>query len=438
MGTMITLDVAGMSIDWSKNSIGNDHSSLFQAGDVKRVRSDQINYEYFVERGESPEAMEMALTRQLKDIVPRLQLMGFTIQNAKSEYDEVARKYQEDQTFLEDDEEPIDLMTFDQFCAFVIAHPIADLASKFVESLDEEEIRGRFADEKITSRIPRTDYDDDSSYSERSYFGKIISILHPYALLRLLAENPANLEAEVVWQYGPLVEAGWARASEFVPVIHRAQSFLIATEGTSDAHVLRRAFTILRPDIADFFRFIDVRESYPFTGTGNLLRFAEGLIEIDIQNRIVFLFDNDAEGWHAHSRLRARTIPANMCSMALPDLEVFRSFPARGPEGVTAADINRRAAAIECYLDLKQPDLPEPRVLWTNYKKDSDSYQGALENKDDYLKAFLKQTRESISSGRYDVSKLRIVLDAIVRECTAIASSEASPESMLEGVSRLG
>jgi hypothetical protein len=59
--------------------------------------------------------------------------------------------------------------------------------------------------------------------------------------------------------------------------------------------------------------------------------------------------------------------------------------------------------------------------VWTNYKRDLDSYHGALEYKDSYTKAFLKQTREALSAGDYDVSKLRAVPDAIVRECTAIA-----------------
>lgn len=41
-----------------------------------------------------------------------------------------------------------------------------------------------------------------------------------------------------------------------------------------------------------------------------------------------------------------------MHAMRLPDLDEFRSMPARGPEGVSVCDINGRAAAIECYLDL--------------------------------------------------------------------------------------
>ena len=112
-------------------------------------------------------------------------------------------------------------------------------------------IRGRFSDEGVTRRLPRSSIYEWPAYSERSYFGSLIGILHPYALLRVLAGNYENLEAEVVWQYGPLVEAGWARESEFASGARRVQTFLVATEGSSDAHVLKHAFALLQPEIAD-------------------------------------------------------------------------------------------------------------------------------------------------------------------------------------------
>ena len=155
----------------------------------------------------------------------------------------------------------------------------------------------------MTCRLPGFSPYDQQAYSERSYFGTLVGIIHPYSLLRVLAGNSENLGAEVVWQYGPLVENGYASESEFVPAARRTQTFLVATEGSSDAHVLKHAFSLLRPEVADFFRFIDVSERHPFPGTGNLLKFAEGLAKIDVQNQLVFLFDNDAEGYDAYQRL---------------------------------------------------------------------------------------------------------------------------------------
>lgn len=422
MGTEISLDIGGMTIDWSKNSMGVDHGPLFQEADRKAIRSDQIDYDYFAENDEDPTSMEMALVRRLEDVVPRLELLGFTLDRARDEYDGAVAADREERSSLDDEPTtPRDLMNFDEFRTFATKYPILSLDSTFVESGEQRKARGRFSEVRMTDRIPSSPFGRSSAYSERSHFAELVGILHPYSLLRVLAESPANLEAELVWQYGPLAHAGWASDEDFVPAARRGQTFLIATEGSSDARIIKHALSILRPEIFDFFRFIDVSEGHPFSGTGNLLKFAEGLVKIDVQNQLVFLFDNDAEGFDAYRRLQRLTLPMNMRGMMLPELDVFRAFPAHGPDGIGSADINRRAAAIECYLDLNLAAYPPAKVVWTNYKRDIDSYHGALEHKDSYTKAFFDQTPETLSSGNYDVSKLRAVLDAIVRECTTIA-----------------
>lgn len=423
MGTIISLDVAGMGLDWSKNSKGVDHGALFQEQDRKRVRSDQISYEYYEGRDEELAPNEIAFVRRLKDVLPRLALLGFTRERAVSEYESLVETCLEEASSESDDGEaqPPTFVSFDEFCAFVAKHPVADLDDTFVESLDREKIKGRFACDEIAERIPHSWTSETDAYSERSYFGGLIGILHPYSLMWVLGQSDQNRESDVVWQYGPLVESGWAAAAEFTPCARRTETFLVATEGSSDAHILKHAFSVLRPEVADFFRFIDVSERHPFPGTGNLVKFAEGLAKIDVHNQVVFLFDNDGEGYEAYERVQRLSLPANLRAIMLPELEEFRAFPARGPEGVNNADINRRAAAIECYLDLGRNGRT-PQVVWTNYKKDLNDYHGALEYKEDYTKAFLKQTSEAIASGAYDARKILIALDALVAECSSIAT----------------
>ncbi len=284
----------------------------------------------------------------------------------------------------------------------------------------KEKIRGRFAKIEF-DRIPKYQSWDFPAYSERTFFSGLVDILNPYSMMRLLAGTKANENASVVWQYGPLVQAGWANEREFRAGARRTERFLIATEGVSDVRILKHALALLRPGIADFFRFIDVSESHPFPGTGNLVKFAEGLAKIDVQNQVLFLFDNDAEGFEAHQRLSRISLPANMRAAMLPELEVFKEFPAEGPEGLRMANINRRAAAIECYLDLNMPGSEPAKIRWANYKKASEIYQGSLEYKESYDKAFSEQTPETIADGSYDVSKIEAVLDLLIAECTAIA-----------------
>jgi hypothetical protein len=174
--------------------------------------------------------------------------------------------------------------------------------------------------------------------------------------------------------------------------------------------------------VADFFRFVDVTEGHPFSGTGNLRKFAEGLAKIDVHNQAIFLFDNDAEGFEAHQKVLSLSLPSNMHSMLLPNHESFLSFPALGPDGTKQADINNRAAAIECYLDLSLENHPPARVVWTNYKKELGAYHGSLEFKESYVKRFLNQTPETLSAGTYDTSKMLTVLEAVIAECCIMAT----------------
>lgn len=428
MGTEITLNCAGVSITYNKNQRGIDHGSLFQENDRNAINSSQFEYDWHKEEGEEQTPSEMTFVRTLEDVVPRIELLGFTIERVRNEYEFVAREWLENGLSLQEnaDQPTPELMNFDEFRSFVCSYPLAELDNSFISSLNEEsknKIVGRFIGIEF-ERFPCYQSYNINAYSERDFFMALVNILHPYSLLRLFAEAKANKNASVDWQYGPLVQAGWATESEFVPNARRTETFLIATEGSSDVHVLKHALDLLRPEIADFFRFIDVSESHPFPGTGNLAKFAEGLAKIDVQNKVLFLFDNDAEGLEALQRLSALKLPANMRGIMLPELEEFREFPAQGPEGLHESDINRSAASIECYLDLNVSGCPPARVRWTNYKKSLDKYQGALEHKESYTKQFFKQTPETLAKGMYDASKIEAVLNLLISECTAIAVHE--------------
>ena len=48
---------------------------LFQERDRQRLRSDQIDYDWFAEHEEDPAPMEMAFSRPLQTVVPRIELL---------------------------------------------------------------------------------------------------------------------------------------------------------------------------------------------------------------------------------------------------------------------------------------------------------------------------------------------------------------------------
>lgn len=412
MGTEISLDIGGMSISWSKNDRGMDHGSLFQLSDRKRFHCQILNYDAAGLDEADVAEMEIGFTRPIGNVLPRLELLGHTIATAKDEYTEMVATCREMDS-------PLDLMSFDEFLAFLKTVAISDLDDTCVNGPDDTAKQGRFNDENLKGRIPYYSRNNGNAYSERSYFGSLVRFLHPYTQLRLFAENPTNLTVNLDWQYGPLVSNGWAEESEFKPNARRTQTYLIATEGSSDTHILDRAFQLLLPEIADFFRFIDVRERHPFSGTGSLVKFAEGLAKIDVHNRTVFLLDNDAEGVSASRKIDEMSLPLNMRTLTLPALDAFKNFPTIGPDGERTSDINGRAAAIECYLDLGTAGLPRPLVRWAHFKEDVSLYQGALEQKDRYCRAFFDR------AGRgepYNTSKLSAVLRGIVNVCTVMAT----------------
>src|SRR5207249_2991697 len=93
-----------------------------------------------------------------------------------------------------------------------------------------------------------------------------------------------------------------------------------------------------------------------------------------------------------------------------------------GPEGLVNTDINRRAASIECYLDLTHKATRPAEVVWTNFKKELGVYHGALDSKEFYQRPFLKLKRDKMISSGYDTSKLEAVLDALISECCSLAA----------------
>jgi hypothetical protein len=158
LGTEITLDVAGVSVTYSKNHRGIDHGSIFQEKDRKPIKSDQLDYDWYEEEGEDPRPSEMAFTRPLKRVVPRLELLGFDLERVRREYDAVAQNWREErQSPQDDDEEPIpDLMNFAEFRAFATKHPIDSLDDTFISGTDdasEAKMRGRFEGVQF-ERIP--------------------------------------------------------------------------------------------------------------------------------------------------------------------------------------------------------------------------------------------------------------------------------------------
>jgi len=235
----------------------------------------------------------------------------------------------------------------------------------------------------------------------------------PYLILRILIENPKNANLNVRWSYSDVVEGGWVKREDIFEALENSDKILIVTEGSSDAFVLGKSLEILAPDIVDFFYFVDMEEHYPFTGSGNLYRFCQGLASINIQNKVLVIYDNDVEGIRKHNLSKQLSLPNNMRVVKLPDHPSFDAFQTIGPNGYSKENINGAAVAIECFLDLVYQVQRDPCIRWTSFDSDIQRYQGELIDKDVYLKKF---SRIRTKGCEYDFSKLSYLIDHIYNE----------------------
>ena len=350
---MIHLAVGRLEVDWGKNSFFTGHGALFQPTDIKLVPSYYAGDDW--PEGEPIVELSEGFGKPLGHVLARLELLGYTLRAVEHHYNRLHQ-------FHNVDEDALPFDDLHQALASVDVNKVSGI-------YNEDYAPGEFVRKEILERLALTserhDYYRPGLRPDHWEVDLLLENFGANCALRLLAENPANLSLDVSWDFTPLVESGWAKRDGFRAGPSPEQCFLVVTEGSSDAKIIQKALQLFRPPIADFFRFVDMEEGYPFSGTGNLHKFTQGLISIGIQNNIVVVYDNDAEGIVKMQATKKLSLPPNMRVMQLPNLDEFSNFKTIGPMGIGHADINGRAAAIECYLDLEKDGLPKPIIRWS-------------------------------------------------------------------------
>jgi hypothetical protein len=398
---MLHLSVGRLEIDWGKNFAFTDHSPLFQPADVT-----QVPYYYVDEDDPENEDGEynliteykIGLSKPLSQVLERVNLLGHTLTYARREFEYLSLLNNFDKTKF----------TFDQLAEGLATVDVQSLSPDHSEGDDF----GEFFRNYMFDRLGLAKIVDEPNYA-RYHAGDCMDNLSAYTIIQLLAQNPSASNLPITWQFADVEHGGWAHREQFVKTLDQANRFLIVTEGSSDAAIIKHAFKLLKPHLSDFFDFVDMKDGYPFSGTGNLFNFTKGLISISVQNNVVIIYDNDAEGVASFNRTAKLNIPANMRVLKLPDLSEFKHFETVGPSGRRKADINGRGAAIECYLDVGR----SPVVRWNNYNRDLDVYHGEIVGKGDLAKRFYSI---SDANDEYDFSKISVVLDMIISECVCM------------------
>ncbi|RYY74600.1 MAG: hypothetical protein EOO52_13630 [Gammaproteobacteria bacterium] len=413
---MLLLDTLSLSL--APDDPKENHAALFRPGDRKIMT--------FPEGGDLNPEHVFATT--LPQIIQRLDLLGYSFESIKSEYESSTDYWSENWGCT-----PIEKISFERLVSLIESNSLNKLFSIHLPETSSDSITSE--DTEISAQVfrrimsvvekeyPEQIKDGFLAGSNPSAFGLLRRHLCPYSILKLLSKSDSNQSLELIWRLEKNLKRANGDYTNLRPGIKKSDVVLIATEGTTDAFILKNAFEILRPDVADFFQFfeIGIGSSHPASGTDGLVKLGKALCQINLGSRVLFLFDNDAEGVDANQKLLCETLPNEIDSMTLPNLAEFESFPTVGPEGRKSSNINGRAAAIECYLDLSLEGRPPAFVTWRHYKDRLGIYHGVLEHKETYVKKFKDSLKDSKPLGDYDSSKLLTLVNEIVERCIEMA-----------------
>ncbi|MBK9165897.1 MAG: hypothetical protein IPM24_00355 [Bryobacterales bacterium] len=208
---IITLSASeGWKSTESKNSHFHNHSRLFFRDDVKP----EIYY-----YADNIQEVQPAFSRPLRNVLPRLELLGYSLANCRRMYEELAEAVPD---YYPDPEISFDLL------ARVLTS--VDVKRMGMGEDGENYDLGEYAAKVILADPEFVKTADDLASLTRDD-GIFFENLGPYVILRLLCENPANLDQNVIWRFQDVLESGWISddLDDLYEGLGDAERFLVVT-----------------------------------------------------------------------------------------------------------------------------------------------------------------------------------------------------------------
>ena len=409
MENIISLGINKFEIDWGKNHQINDYSEIFSKGSSRK----EIEYYYINDNLEKEIVTKIGASQKLSEIKDRLDLIGYTLFECKKKYDQTVREL----NYYNDSDFKGSYLNFNEYSQFICSLDLKKIDIITTSLNAEHELYDFGYGEYFKKCILKDNEIEKKIYNFIEKMDAIntdiFETLDPLITLRLLATNKENLDYQVEWRYYYYIESGYYKEKQLNFEIPVESKLLLLTEGKSDTRILKKSIEYIYPHIFDLFNFVDVEKDWSITSCSELAKFCKGLYKIGIQNNVLAIFDNDVAGLEAFEQIPKSLQKAkNLLVIQLPDLDEMKKMKTIGPSGERTEDVNKKAVAIECFLDFSSVNF-EPRVRWFSYNKKFDSYQGAIEQKDDLSKKFYDT---DLSKEKYDISKLTILIDYIL-EC---------------------
>lgn len=304
--------------------------------------------------------------------------------------------------------------TFKSWCSAVKSYAVHFSKSKsFIQDVLEKEQKKKLS---FTRQIVI-----DSMAYHTGFWGISYENVNVWNVLRVVLDAFPDTQT-IVLDYTDLYESGYCDEYPSPEDYHVAKT-IILTEGKYDAEVLSTAIATLYPHMSKFYSFMNFDE-YRVQGSTNFLtHYLKAFIASGIQNRVIALYDNDSAGLAELALLKDIVCPANYRIMRLPDIELARSYPTLGPNGLEYMNINGKAVSIELYLgrDILADGGNLIPVQWKGFIEKTQTYQGEITQKtfvQQKYKAKLKNYDTNCNTCSDVWSEMRILLLSIFEAFT--------------------
>ena len=432
MGSYTELSVAGYPIISSKSHVVPEVMTIFRETDKRIFQRLFSQRNQLVWGAILPEEdhSENAVTYEcaVGSVRERLEIMGFTIDRCKSDYenirleqldlyksmennlDEIYSKISEESLF-KSKIDIIENLTFEKYVE-VIGQIFKN--KDYVASYDYEEIK-------------KLDPIRQHVFSEDDY--ALGFFANDYrSLIRVVCSVASDNEL-VVQDVTEVVNAGYYSEVDSICDIS-LKSFtenhvqnapiIILTEGSSDIEIIRNGMELLYPHLVLYYKFFNFHGFRAPGGAGNLVGMVKSFASVGISNKVIAIFDNDAAAEDACRSLFSISLPSNIVICKYPNIGFLENYPTLGPGGRTNLDVNGLAASIELYLgaDVLVGNNKEfYPVQWKGFVEGIGKYQGEVMNKSEIQSNFVnkvkkcKESPELINSS--DWNNLKEVLKVI-------------------------
>ncbi|MCE9611848.1 MAG: hypothetical protein K8R23_16750 [Chthoniobacter sp.] len=243
------------------------------------------------------------------------------------------------------------------------------------------------------------------------------------------ALEASNIDAVLFLDLTEVVGSGYYSIEDRVSEMARAElssdyptnsRIVVLTEGSSDSRVLKATMELFFPHLAEYYSFMDFHAPNAPGGAGQLVNTIKSFAGAGISNRVIAVFDNDTAARAALRALARIALPSFMRVLQFPALPSAASYPTIGPSGLVQMDVNGLAGSLELYFGedvLKREDGSLTPVHWRGYDAAVCAYQGELTEKAQLQERFDLKLAAAASTPTLiksqDWTPMRSVLDAI-------------------------